>query len=283
LIRTPHEMLISTDKEEYERGETVYVTTRPNKNIFLETVKVAIVSEASREINCGSFVCGPGSKMTELQPNERTASFHHAEKIPIIGVSAGSDVSFFGTKQNPRPVPDKETYFVIIGAEFGTFIKPITVWNIPKPIETPHEERITEKFNRITESHVDIDIDEKIFDDEEFEPRVIQGSLFTPNRGQESLVNIRVTTESGVCLIGPDPDCTIRESTRAPGAIYQKVNADGNEYKVRYSGHEAKLEKFTILPVDPDGTLPDMDWDVDIQKGDQSSFFYYKVTYVDDE
>ena len=284
LVRTPPMMLISTDKEEYERGETVYITTRPNTNIFLQTVKVAIPSEESRKINCGSFICGPGTKVTELRPDERTATFYHEEKIPVLGVAAGARTQAIGTDRNPITIPDKETFFVAIEAEFGTFTKPITVWNIPKPIEVPSlEERITEKFNRITESHVDIDIDEKIFDGEEFEPRVIQGSLFTPNRGQESKVNIRVTTESGVCLIGPDPDCTIRESTRAPGAIYQYVNADGNEYKVRYSGHEAKLEKFTILPADPDGTLPDMDWDIDVQKGDQSSLFYYKVTYVDYE
>jgi len=284
LIRAPHEMLISTDKEEYERGETVHVTTRPNKNIFLETVRVAIVSEASREINCGSFVCGPGSRVTELQPDERTATFYHEEKIPVIGVSAGSGVSFFGTDNNPRPIPDKETYFVAISAEFGTFIKPITVWNIPKPIETPGlVDRITEKFNRITESHVDIDIEEKIFDDEAFEPRSIQGSLFTPNRGQESMVNIRVTTQSGVCLIGPDPNCTIRDSTRASGAIFQKINAEGQEVKVRFTGQEARLEKFTITPVDPDGTLADLDLDIDILKEDQTSLFYYKITYVDDE
>lgn len=284
LVRTNPVMLISTDKEEYERGETVFITTRPDKNIFLEKVKVAIPSEESRKINCGAFVCGPGTAVTELRPDERTATFYHEEKIPVFGTAAGAGFQSPGTEKNPRPIPDQETYFVAIEAEFGTFVKPITVWNIPKPIELPSlEERITEKFNRITESHVDIDIDDKIINDEEFEPRVLQGSLFTPNRGQESEVNVRVVTQSGVCLIGPDPDCTVRESTRAPGAIYQKVNADGNEYKVRYSGHEAKLEKFTILPVDPDGALPEMDWDVDVQKEDQSSHFYYKVTYVDDE
>jgi len=284
LVRTPPVMLISTDKEEYERGETVFITSRPNKNIFLETVRTAIVSEQSREINCGSFVCGPGATVTVLRPDERTATFYHEARIPVIGVSSGSDISFFGTVKNPRPIPDKETYFVAIDAEFGTFTKPITVWNIPKPIQVPSlEERITEKFNRITESHVDIDIDEKIFNDEEFEPRSIQGSLFTPNRGQESNVNIRVTTQSGVCLIGPDPNCTIRESTRAQGAIFQKVNLEGQEVKVRFNGQEARLEKFTITPVDPDGSLADLDLDIDILKGDQSSHFYYKITYVDDE
>jgi hypothetical protein len=94
---------------------------------------------------------------------------------------------------------------------------------------------------------------------------------------------MRVTTQSGVCLIGPEPECTVRESTRAPGVLYQAVKADGNEYKVRYNGHEAKLEKFTILPVDPEGFLQELNFDVDILKEDQSSNFYYKVTFVDDD
>ena len=232
-----------------------------------------------------SFVCGAGVFPTVLRPDERTASYYLEEKIPELGLSASESVEFsWDQETNPREIPDKETYFVAVEAEFGVFTKPITVWNIPKPISEAPPERFTEKFNRITESHIDIDLeDEKIIQGDDFHPRVIQGSLFTPNRGQESEVNLRVTTQSGVCLVGPDPDCTVRESTRAPGVIYQAVTADGNEYKVRYWGHGAKLEKFTILPVDPEGFLPELDLDVDIQKEDQSSNFYYKVTYVDDD
>jgi len=282
FIRTTPIMLISTDKEEYERGETVSIASRPNKNIKLETVRVGIVSEESRKINCGSFVCGPGTTVTTLRPDERTNTFYHEEKILELGFS--STTKFVGTERNLRPIQDKETYFVVIDAEFGTFTKPITVWNVPKPISEAPPERFTEKFNRITDSHIDIDFEaEKIIQGDDFHPRVIQGSLFTPNRGQESEVNMRVTTQSGVCLIGPDPECTVRESTRAPGVLYQVVTADGNEYKVRYNGHEAKLEKFTILPVDPEGFLQELNFDVDILKEDQSSNFYYKVTFVDDD
>jgi hypothetical protein len=284
--RTTPIMLISTDKEEYERGETVAITTRPNKNIWLETIRVALMSEESTKINCGSFVCGPKNAATTLRPDERTASYYHEEKIPNLGRASGDTP--LGTERKgifiDGKIPDKETYFAAVEAEFGVFTKPITVWNIPKPISEAPPERFTEKFNRITESHIDIDLeDEKIIQGDDFHPRVIQGSLFTPNRGQESEVNMRVTTQSGVCLIGPEPECTVRESTRAPGVLYQAVTADGNEYKVRYNGHEAKLEKFTILPVDPEGFLEDLDLDVDILKEDQSSNFYYKATYVDDD
>ena len=203
--------------------------------------------------------------------------------MPQLGTASGNER--VGTLRDPKAIPDVENFIIKIEAEFGTFTKPIKIINVPKD-ETKSgdfDERFTEKFNRIQESHIDIDVDEQIRDGEDYEPRVIQGSLFTPNRGEESNVNVRVTTESGVCLIGPDPDCTVNQSTRAPGAIYQKVTAEGNEYKIRYSGHAAKLEKFTILPADPDGFLPDINLDVDVQKEDQSSHFYYKVTYVDDE
>ena len=200
------------------KEEKQCITTRPNKNIWMETIRVAIVSEESRKINCGSFVCGPGVFPTVLRPDERTASYYHEEKIPLLGVSASESVEFSWTKKlTQEKFQIKKPTCMQLSAEFGVFTKPITVWNIPKPISEAPPERFTEKFNRITESHIDIDLeDEKIIQGEDFHPRVIQGSLFTPNRGQESKVNLRVTTQSGVCLVGPDPDCTVRESTRAP-------------------------------------------------------------------
>jgi len=51
-------------------------------------------------------------------------------------------------------------------------------------------------------------------------------------------------------------------------------------YKVRYSGPDVRLEKFTILPEPDDATLPESTWNVEVIKEDQVSRFYYKITRV---
>ncbi|EPA04708.1 hypothetical protein, partial [Candidatus Nitrosarchaeum limnium] len=95
----------------------------------------------------------------------------------------------------------------------------------------------------------------------------------------QSTVNLRVTSESGVCVIGPDENCLVKDSTRKPGQIYEVVSVDGVNLKIRYSGPDVYLEKFDILPESPDGFLPDANWTVDIIKEEQASRFYYRVNY----
>ena len=115
-------------------------------------------------------------------------------------------------------------------------------------------------------------------------PRVIQGSMLTATRGEEPNVNLKVTTESGLCIIGQDTDCMVSESTRSPGQIYEIVTIDDVNYKVRYSGPDVRLEKFTILPESDDATLPESTWNVEIIKEeDQVSRFYYKITRIASE
>ena len=99
-------------------------------------------------------------------------------------------------------------------------------------------------------------------------------------RGEEANVNLKITTQDGVCVIGPDEECMVKESTRKPGQIYEVVNINGMDYNVRYSGHDVLLEKYTILPVDSEAFIPDSTWNVEVLKGEQSSRLYYKVTYV---
>ena len=49
------------------------------------------------------------------------------------------------------------------------------------------------------------------------------GSLIASPRGEEPNVNLRVVSESGVCVIGPEDDCLVQDSTRKPGEIYDVV------------------------------------------------------------
>jgi len=103
--------------------------------------------------------------------------------------------------------------------------------------------------------------------------------LITPSRDDQSDVNLKISTISGTCIIGPDADCLVKESTRKQGQIYDIVEIDGISLKVRYSGPDVRLEKFSILPESSDTFLPDANWNVEVIKDDQVSRFYYKVTY----
>ena len=88
-----------------------------------------------------------------------------------------------------------------------------------------------------------------------------------------------LSTVTGTCVIGPDVTCLVRDSTRGPGRIYETVEVDGAAFKVRYSGPDAAVEKFSILPESASDFLPDATWHVGILKEDQVSRFYYKITY----
>jgi hypothetical protein len=257
-------LLIGTDKEEYNPGDIAHITARPTKLIFLETVKVGIPTEEQTKLNCGAFVCGIGVPITTLR-QDPTGTFVHEYTFPT-NAKLG-------------------TYIITFNTEFGTFPKSIQlVEKIPEPESEPESkifgDRVIEKVNRITESQIQITVNKKIINEKELSPRVIQGSLFTISKGEESNVNIKVSIEDGTCIIGQDSDCMIQKSTRVPGAIYQTIKIDGMDYNVRYSGPDVRLEKFTILPVALDASLPDSTWNVEVLKEEQVSRLYYQVTYV---
>src|SRR3970040_522179 len=258
-------LLIGTDKEEYNHGEIAHITARPTKLIFIETVEVGIPTEEQTKLNCGAFVCGIGVPITTLR-QDPTGTFVHEYTFPT-NAKLG-------------------TYIITFNTEFGTFIKAIQlVEKIPEPEPEPESkifgERVIEKVNRITESQIQITVNKKIINEKKLSPRVIQGSLFTVSKGEESNVNIKVSIEDGTCIIVKDSDCMIQKSTRAPGAIYQTIQIDGMDYNVRYSGPDVRLEKFTILPAALDASLPDSTWNVEVLKEEQQvSRLYYQVTYV---
>jgi len=179
-------------------------------------------------------------------------------------------------------------YEVIVDTEFGEYT---TSFNAVEQIPIQSTEvkekltgkRSTEKFNRIPDSFVPISIAAKTLDNEELLPRVLQGSLLTPIRGEEANVNIKITTQDGLCIIGQEAECFVTNSTRGPGTIYQIVEIDNVNYKIRYSGPDVRLEKFTILPESSSGTLSDSIWNVEVIKDEQPSRLYYKITYVTSE
>jgi len=138
---------------------------------------------------------------------------------------------------------------------------------------------IIEKTNRISDNLISIETKDKIVDEQSVQPRVLSGSMITPSKSDISKVNLQVSSESGICIIGQNSDCLVSDSTRKPGQIFEVISLDGMNLNVRYSGPDVRLEKFSILPQSSDDFLPDANWNVEVQKDDEVSRFYYKVTY----
>ena len=147
------------------------------------------------------------------------------------------------------------------------------------PVSNSKVKTIIEKTNRISDSLISIPTQEKTVEEQFVKPRVVSGSMVTIDKNNQSYVNLQVTSESGVCIIGSNSDCLITESTRKPGQIFEVVQVDGLSLNVRYSGPDVRLEKFSILPESSDTFLPDTNWNVEILKDDEITRFYYKVTY----
>ncbi len=249
-------LLVTSDKSEYHPGDVVVISGKPNKLIYLEAYDVSVIKKSETEITCGSFICGTNTgPVTSIRPSP-SGSFVYQYVIPEKPSSLG-------------------TYEVTVDADFE---KKSIKFNV---VEKPPVEKfstVIEKENRIPEKLISIPTEEKTSDDTTIAPRVISGSLITPSRGDESNVNIKVSSETDTCIIGSDADCLVKESTRKQGQIYDVVEVDGISFNVRYSGPDVRLEKFSILPASVE-FLPDANWDVEVIKDDQVSRFYYKVTY----
>ena len=250
-------LLLNVDKSEYYPGDTVVITGKPNKLIYLEKFEVGVIKKSTSEITCGSFICGKNTG-------------------PIKTIRPGPSGSFVYEYVIPDKVTSIGTYEISVDADFDTGSETFTV--IEK-MPAPKLNTVIEKQNRIADKTIPIFTEEITTDGVILAPRVLTGSLITPTRGDESNVDLKVTTVTGTCILGPDADCLVRESTRKQGQIYDVVEVDGISLNVRYSGPDVRLEKFSILPESSTAFLPDANWNVEVIKDEQVSRFYYKVTY----
>ncbi|NIP62122.1 MAG: hypothetical protein GWN01_12080 [Nitrosopumilaceae archaeon] len=255
---------VNFDKEKYHPGDTVRISGKPNKLVFLEQYEVSVIKRSEKtSITCGSFYCGTHvGPVISIRP-EPNGSFTYEFKIPDKPSSLGK-------------------YETIVDIEFDTVSKTFEV--VEKPPEDTGDKilgkKLIEKENRIPDRSIEILTKEKTSDGKDLAPRLVQASLLTPIRGDETDVNMRVTSESGLCVIGQNSDCLIQESTRSKDSIFTTVEIDTIQYKIRYSGPDARLEKFSIQP-SKDAFLPDTKWNVDVIKENQVSRLYYKVNYVE--
>lgn len=249
-------LIIETDRKEYAPGDTLHMTGYLSRLVHVEGVEITIFREDEKQVKCGSFICGVPEASGTIVP---TGSGLLRYSYIIPGDNAEGE------------------YEILASTKFGTFSTGFTVAGAA-PVEEV-EYRVTEKFNRITDSQIPITIETRELDGREMFPRALHGSVFTPARADDVAVNLRVTSPGGTCVIGPAGECAVSELTKSQGGIYINAEIDGQWYKIRYSGPGVILEKFSILPVD-EGAIRAGEWEVEIIKEDQPSKFYYKITYV---
>jgi len=263
---------VTTDKDQYTPGETVKITGLIENIYYFDPIGIIVNPPDQGSVNCLKMYCGEGNVV---------------KKVKIGGYYSDSP-NLFGMDYI---LPDGDfalgEYTVIADTKFGkaesTFI--VTYTPVLKSTVKPIEEqvkptKIIEKVNRISNTSIPISVKENSGDENSLIPRVVQGSLFTSARGEESNVNLQVSTGNGSCIIGQNSDCIISESTRSLGSIYKILKIGGIDYKVRYSGSDVRLEKFSIVPVEDNIPLEILKWDVNVIKDEQPSRFYYKISYV---
>ena len=273
-VNSTPEIIVSTDKTDYSPGETVQISGKITNSYYVDTVKILIESPDISGYQCTGLDCLADNTEKTIIPEsgltEHTFSWDYQ-----LSSSDASIGKYTVNAGSPIGVKSETTFFVIEDAT----ISPITPSESETESETLVPKKIIKKFNRISDSDISITLDD-MDNDAEHVPRVIQGSLFTAARGQESDVNIQVSASNGDCVIGQDTSCMINKSTRTQGAIYEIVTIEDQNYKIRYSGADVRLEKFTILPESSGIQIDIQDWNVQVIKEDQPTRFYYKISYV---
>ena len=265
------EIVVDINKNEYLPGETVFISGKIKNVYYYDSVLMSVNTPDVSKINClVGQQCGSENTAKKLRVTESVdgATFYMNYAIP-------SDASAIGK------------YTIIADTHFGESKKSFFVISESESFSaSPSESSVKKfisKFNRISDSSIPINLSEKNIEDKILEPRVLQGSLITSARGEESDVNLRITTSNGQCVVGQESDCLVSESTRKPGQIYSVVSIDDIDYKIRYSGHDVRLEKFSIVPANPNASLDIDVWNVEIIKDEQPSRFYYKVSHIASE
>ena len=238
-------------REDREKGQTVYFTSSAVPNNSGEfTVDVRLPVTIFPE---GDYVVT--ATYGAVKASEQFSIVSEKNSESIITVGDGNPNSSIPGKPSSNEEKDAGGYLI-------------------STVKT-----IIEKTNRISDNLISIETRNKIIDEQTVNPRVLSGSMITPSKVDISKVDLQVSSESGICIIGQNPDCLVSESTRKPGQIFEVVQVDGLNLNVKYSGSDVRLEKFSILPESSDEFLPDTNWNVEVVKDDEISRMYYKVTY----
>jgi hypothetical protein len=79
---------------------------------------------------------------------------------------------------------------------------------------------------------------------------IAKASVLYSSFSNEGTMRFKVTAPDGTCVIGSSENCLVTQSTIGHGNI-KSVTIGDQIFRIRYSGSDAPLERFSITSVDP--------------------------------
>ncbi|MGI0087090.1 MAG: hypothetical protein ACREBI_03900, partial [Nitrosotalea sp.] len=80
---------------------------------------------------------------------------------------------------------------------------------------------------------------------------IAQPSILYSSFNNEGTMRYDVTAPDGTCVIGGSSDCLVQKSTFGLAGNLKSITIGDQIYRVRYSGPDSPLERFSITSVDP--------------------------------
>ncbi|MCH7647378.1 MAG: hypothetical protein IIA83_02060, partial [Thaumarchaeota archaeon] len=93
---------------------------------------------------------------------------------------------------------------------------------------------------------------------------VAEPALLYASDSQHDNLRFRVIGDDGFCFIGATEECAVKDSTLNKRGGIESVEHDGIIYRVKYSGADSPLERFSITSVDQVST----NWNITLESTD---------------
>src|SRR3989475_5763912 len=286
------QVFMTTDHDKYLPGQTVLITGRTSYIISINTVDIAIGKSDDVIISEGQIMSKKGNVLPHATASfDQTGSFSYDYTIPktaSIGNYTVVALVPFGAYEAHFEIVSQLPAENVLPQENATQstnatqnAQPLTI--LPDsigPVQKPmNPNMITEKTGRISAPLIPITLAAKSIGNKTYFPIELDG-LLRVNPGEENNVNLKVSLENGTCIIGQDSNCMVSASTIKGNVLYEVVKIGNQTFFIGYSGAGARLEQFSIISTNANDVIPDGQWNVEIIKKDQTSRFYYQVTYA---
>ncbi|MCH9041875.1 MAG: hypothetical protein IIB80_06950, partial [Thaumarchaeota archaeon] len=80
---------------------------------------------------------------------------------------------------------------------------------------------------------------------------LLEPVLLYASNTQTDEFKFQVTAPNGQCIIGSSEECSVQDSTRSDRGGLASVQYDGQTLRIKYSGPDSSLERFSITSIDP--------------------------------
>ncbi len=285
------QVFMTTDSDKYLPGQTVLITGRTSYIISIDTVDLTIGQANDVIISEGEAMSKKGNTLSHTTRSfDQLGSFSYDYTIPstavlgnytvIAQVPFGTYNSFFEVV-NQLPSQSTQGNETQVNNTNETNPQQLTI--VPSTIGPTQKSTdslmLVEKTGRLSNALIPIQLGEKSVGNKTYYPRELDG-LLRVNPGDESYVNIKVSLDDGTCIIGQDSSCKVTQSTIRGNVLYQIIKVGNEDYFIGYSGTGARLEQFSIIPINANDVIPDGQWNVEVVKKDQTTRFYYQVNYI---